>query len=594
MPEADQPPQAAQTTQSPPAPAGEGQAVALDLPERPALAPNVALRGAMEESGFKEQQWLVQRDGRFIQITELLYRVAEQADGRRTLTEMAAAVSQATGRKVSADNVRQLLVQKLIPLGIVAQADGAVASHDGTAGQVPARSPLAVNMKMAMISPRVIDPLTRVLQVLYYPPVLLGALLAAFAAQGWMLFVHGVAGSVRDALYAPGLLLAALAIIVVGAAFHEFGHAAALRYGGGQVRGMGAGIYLIYPAFYTDVSDNYRLGRWARVRTDLGGFYFNLIFALGIMALYAVTGSEFLLIVVVMMDFDIIRQSMPFVRLDGYWTLADLTGIPDFFSNMAAFVRTVVPIPGWKGRKLPDLKGWVKVVYALYILITVPLLLFLLFVTIKSVPRVLATAWDSFGELAGDFSGARGDRDFLGMAAAVVQMLTLALPTLATLFMLFALGRNIFGALWNWSRPTPARRVAGLLASVGVVALVAFLWAPQLPSFLPARGGRPGPLYGTTSFRPITENERGRLSDAAAGAPIVGNLAGTRVSSPSPTPTPTPTTTRSPTATATATPVSTATRVATAAATTTVAATRAATGTPRPVATVGPAATPAR
>jgi putative peptide zinc metalloprotease protein len=32
---------------------------------------------------------------------------------------------------------------------------------------------------------------------------------------------------------------------------------------------MGVGLYAFYPAFYTDVSDNYRLGRWARLRTDL-------------------------------------------------------------------------------------------------------------------------------------------------------------------------------------------------------------------------------------------------------------------------------------------------------------------------------------
>ncbi|MBA3445542.1 MAG: hypothetical protein H0T58_11920, partial [Gemmatimonadales bacterium] len=87
--------------------------------------------------------------------------------------------------------------------------------------------------------------------------------------------------------------------------FHEFGHASALRYGGGRVRGMGAGFYLIYPAFFTDVTDSYRLGRWARVRTDLGGFYFHLTFALGLIGLYWVTGQEFLLVVVLLINLDI-------------------------------------------------------------------------------------------------------------------------------------------------------------------------------------------------------------------------------------------------------------------------------------------------
>src|SRR3712207_96282 len=159
---------------------------------------------------------------------------------------------------------------------------------------------------------------------------------------------------------------------------------------------MGVGLYLIYPAFYTDVSDNYRLPRWSRVRTDLGGFYFNLIFALGVMALYVATGQEFLLLIVVLINLEIIHQLLPFVRLDGYWTLADLTGIPDFFSQMGAFLRSVLPIPGWKGRELPELKWWARAVFALYIIITVPLLLFVLFTMVKGLPRILATAWDSF------------------------------------------------------------------------------------------------------------------------------------------------------------------------------------------------------
>src|SRR2546423_11389411 len=122
-----------------------------------------------------------------------------------------------------------------------------------------------------------------------------------------------------------------LSVVVISAAFHELGHAAALHYAGGQIKGMGAGIYIVYPAFFTDVSDNYRLPRWKRVRTDLGGFYFNLIFALAIMGVYLLTGHEFLLLMVLMINLEILHQLLPFLRLHGYWTLADITGVPEFF-----------------------------------------------------------------------------------------------------------------------------------------------------------------------------------------------------------------------------------------------------------------------
>src|SRR5207237_8648715 len=189
-------------------------------------------------------------------------------------------------------------------------------------------------------------------------------------------------GAIHQTFYSSGLMLAVLGMVVASAAFHELGHAAALTYGGGKVSGMGAGLYIVYPAFYTDVTDNYRLPRWSRVRTDLGGFYFNLLFGLALTALYAVTRQEVLLLAVVLINFEIIHQLLPFLRLDGYWTLADITGVPDFFSQMMAFVRSVLPLKS-DGRKLPELKWWGKAVFGLYILITIPLLGFVLLLIVR-------------------------------------------------------------------------------------------------------------------------------------------------------------------------------------------------------------------
>ena len=189
-----------------------------------------------------------------------------------------------------------------------------------------------------------------------------------------------------------GLMLVVLAIVVVSAGFHELGHAAALHYAGGRTKGMGAGLYIVYPAFFTDVSDNYRQPRWSRVRTDLGGFYFNLIFGLVILGAYLLSGHEFLLLMMLMINLEIIHQLLPFLRLDGYWALADITGVPDFFSQMGDFARSIVPIQAWKGRKMAPLKWWGKLVFGIYMLITIPLLGALLLLMLKSVPRVLVTA----------------------------------------------------------------------------------------------------------------------------------------------------------------------------------------------------------
>jgi putative peptide zinc metalloprotease protein len=372
--------------------------------------------------------------------------------------------------------VRRLIQTKLVPAGLIFPEGGSPVSYE----EGRTRSPLALNMRMKTIGPRAIDPITGILQFLYAPPVLIPIIVAIVVAHGWLYFVHGVARSFLEVLYTPGLLLVVLAIVLASGVVHEFGHASALRYGGGQVRGMGAGIYIVYPAFYTDVTDSYRLGRWARVRTGLGGFYFHLIFTLGVMGLYLASGQEFLLFVVVLIDLSILYQCLPFVRLDGYWVLADLTGIPDFFSQIGPFIRSVLPVPGWEGSRLPNLKPWVKAVFVIYIILTIPVLAFLLFIFVRRSPDLLSAMWDSFLNLMADLSAAWGTGSVVGVAASASQMLILALEMVGIAYLFYALGRVLARAVWNWSKPTPARRVAGALIAISAVAAMVFLWSANL------------------------------------------------------------------------------------------------------------------
>src|SRR5262245_25922862 len=110
---------------------GQPTQTAEIVADRPALALNVQLMGEMQGHGFADSLWLIQRDSRFIQVTELLYRIAEQANGERTLDEIATGVTELTDWMVTAADVRQLIQTKLVPLGLIAPTDGAGASQRG-------------------------------------------------------------------------------------------------------------------------------------------------------------------------------------------------------------------------------------------------------------------------------------------------------------------------------------------------------------------------------------------------------------------------------------------------------------------------------
>src|SRR5205085_149310 len=138
--------------------------------------------------------------------------------------------------------------------------------------------------------------ITTLFKPLFLPPVVVLVVVAFVALDVWLFGVHGISQSLRRVIYDPSLMFMLFGGVVLATAFHEIGHATGTRYGGAKPGVMGVGIYIVWPAFYTDITDAYRLGKAGRLRADMGGMYFNMIFGLAIAGLYALTGFEPLLL----------------------------------------------------------------------------------------------------------------------------------------------------------------------------------------------------------------------------------------------------------------------------------------------------------
>ena len=384
----------------------------------------------MQAAGYAERQWLVQRGDRFLQVSELPYRALDLADGHRTVGEIAGELTLMTEWSVAPPDAQRLL-DKLCALGLVADA-GAPTEHPA---YNPPASPLQLSLRVALLPRWLVDALTNFFRH-FYSWWFLGPMAVLIAISHWWLYSgHGVRQSVEGVLYQPGGLLAVVCLGIVAGLFHEVGHASALRYGGGRPRAIGFGLYLVYPAFYSDVTDAYRLGRAARVRTDLGGIYFHLIFAFVLIAVAAFTGSSFLLAAALLFNIEALRQFIPFVRLDGYWLLADLTGIPDLFSQAMPFVRRLWP-HRFKGERLPALKPWARNVFAVYLLITIPVLVYAFVMMLLYVPTLVehtARALAFHVDLVAN-SGSLATR-----LLSATQMILLPVPLAATAYFLYSL-----------------------------------------------------------------------------------------------------------------------------------------------------------
>ena len=455
----------------------------------PTRAQGLELLGAVAGSGHRRPPALVRRgDGQTFQLTPIADAVLSAIDGDRDLGAIAAEVEHELGVRLERDDVAFLVEEKLRPLGVLRELDG-------SEPEVERANPLlALRWRVVVSNPAVTDRITAPFARLFRPPVVVFFTLAFVGASWWLLLHEGLATAARDVLYQPALLLTVFGLTMLSAGFHELGHAAACRYGGARPGAMGAGLYLVWPAFYTDVSDSYRLPRRDRLRVDLGGLYFNAVFAVVVFAAALLTGWDALFVIVPLQQLQMLQQLVPFVRLDGYHILADVVGVPDLYAHIKPTLRRLLPAGR---RERPTLKRWARWVVTGWVALVVPVLAFSLLLMVVTLPRFAATAADSIGRQAGALREAWNGGDLAGTALRAIAVASIAVPLLSVTYLLSRIGRRILRRAWVATDERPARRVAFVGAVVALALFAGAAWWPD------------------GQYEPIRQDERGTLLDGA-------------------------------------------------------------------------------
>jgi hypothetical protein len=188
--------------------------------------------------------------------------------------------------------------------------------------------------------------------------------LVIFATIGMLVTYSGpyTASSVlfrHSRLWGLAYLLLFLATVV-----HEFGHACACDRFGIKVRRIGLLIYLINPCAYADISEAWLLPNIKqRIVVSLAGVYIEgYLWATACwMWLISKAGSTLrglLFILTVTLGLRILVNLIPFLRLDGYWVLVDVLGIPNLRSKAFGYLLSFLPIVGryWRPVRRPSLR----------------------------------------------------------------------------------------------------------------------------------------------------------------------------------------------------------------------------------------------
>jgi len=231
---------------------------------------------------------------------------------------------------------------------------------------------------------------------------------------------------VPDVVLAGGRdLSGALLLPILAAVCHEFGHATAFTRYGGRRTEIGLGLYLYMPVLYTDVSDAWRFSRLERVIVDVGGVYFQSIFATVAIFIFLFTHAPVWSYAVSLITLTLSFSLNPFLRMDGYWFVADAFGIRNLRVQSTLLIQYSLRRLVGRAQKVPAsfsaLTQPMKFMLGAYTLLSTGFFAFLitkvgrqvLCVLLPEYPRLVrVTAWQIVSH----------PTDFLGVCSGVVEI----------------------------------------------------------------------------------------------------------------------------------------------------------------------------
>jgi len=257
-------------------------------------------------------------------LSQRLKDILLMLDGERDLDQIAQEVSKLESASVTGERIKDVIETYLLPYGLVENVRQTGEVEDDRLQQSQAKS-FDFNFKTTLIKPqyvmRLADRFVRLYNRQICAIAILGFILAHFAFYGGWL-------RPRPALHLIGWqYLLCYALVLCSALFHEIGHAAACRNYKCKTGSIGLLLYIVFPAFYVNLSDAWRLSGRQRAVIDVGGIYFQLISTIPLFLIFAFIGSGACAAAIYSVDVLVIISLNPLLKFDGYWLLVDLTGL---------------------------------------------------------------------------------------------------------------------------------------------------------------------------------------------------------------------------------------------------------------------------
>ncbi|HLG17355.1 MAG TPA: hypothetical protein VJH03_23115 [Blastocatellia bacterium] len=291
-------------------------------------------------------------EGRSFVVSERLKQIAQLFDGEHSLHDIAEILSEQHGAPVSHDQVQEIMSRYLQPNGLIEDAAAPPAPPQAAARK--GKLPLDFVFRFPLISPRAAAPVVSRLTWLFQLPIAVAAIAAIFVTHV-AFYQQWFATRPKISFVASEVII--FYLLALGTAvFHEFGHAAACRAYRCDHGAIGVCLYLIFPAFYVNLSRSWRLPGRQRAVIDLGGIYFQLLSTVPLFLYFLLTGSRYACATIYSVDLMVLFSLNPVLKFDGYWLLVDLSGVVNLQRRGFRVVKETVLWSLGLAREIPVLR----------------------------------------------------------------------------------------------------------------------------------------------------------------------------------------------------------------------------------------------
>lgn len=290
----------------------------VDAQESPTQGPDLAGRLLLDTSETEPVYMITGSRGTHLRLSPSAYHLLRLREEGASFEDISEAIRSARGETIPPEEIE--------------------AKHDGLLRKIEEldqkdEDPIGYLFRIRLLPAALVGRWSALLERAFAPGPVAVAVLIVTAALWYMKHLG------MPAHTTPWDFGAAYLLFVFSMLIHELGHASACAHYGAAPDDIGATLYLIYPAFYSDVSAAWELSRFQRVVVDLGGTYFQFVVAAAFTGLYALTDWAPLGLAVFMILGVAAFSLNPIFRFDGYWIVSDALGVTNLGHQPGRIVK---------------------------------------------------------------------------------------------------------------------------------------------------------------------------------------------------------------------------------------------------------------